>query len=56
MVITVSLDLDQDNTGENKAIQALKKCSSDSRFQQGPVGPIEACQAVLERRHGSNLA
>ena len=39
MVITVSLELRTSNTGENKAIEALKKCASDSRFRKDPTNP-----------------
>ena len=39
MVITVSLELRTSNTSENKAIEALKKCASDSRFSKDPTDP-----------------
>jgi Flp pilus assembly protein TadG len=39
LVITVSLELRTTNTGENKAIQALQKCASDSRFSKDPADP-----------------
>ena len=38
LVMTVSLDLSESNTSEKKAIDALKACSSDSRFRKGPDG------------------
>ena len=41
LMMTVSLDLSTDNANENKAIEALKKCSSDSRFRKGPDGKPE---------------
>jgi Flp pilus assembly protein TadG len=36
LVMTVSLDLSTSNWNENKAIEALKKCSSESRFRKDP--------------------
>ena len=42
MVMTVSLDLRTSNTDENKAIDALKACASDSRFRKDAAGnPIK---------------
>ncbi len=38
LVMTVSLDLSESNTSEKKAIDALKACSSHSRFRKGPDG------------------
>jgi Flp pilus assembly protein TadG len=38
LVMTVSLDLSESNTSEKKAIDALKACSSESRFRRGPDG------------------
>ena len=38
LVMTVSLDLSESNTSEKKAIDALKACSSDSRFRKGADG------------------
>ncbi len=38
LVMTVSLDLSESNSSEKKAIDALKACSSDSRFRKGPDG------------------
>ena len=37
IVMTVSLDLRTSNTSENKAIEALKACASDSRFRKDPT-------------------
>lgn len=37
IVMTVSLDLRTTNTAENKAIEALKACASDSRFRKDPT-------------------
>ena len=34
LVMTVSLDLDETQDGEKKAIAALKACASDSRFRK----------------------
>ena len=39
LMMTVSLDLSTDNADENKAIEALKKCASDSRFRKDPADP-----------------
>jgi Flp pilus assembly protein TadG len=39
MVITVSLELSTSNASENKAIEALKACASDSRFSKDPTDP-----------------
>ena len=44
MVMTVSLDLRTSNTNENKAIEALKKCASDSRFSKDPTDPSKAAK------------
>lgn len=38
LVMTVSLDLSTTKASENKAIEALKKCASESRFRKGPDG------------------
>jgi Flp pilus assembly protein TadG len=37
MVMTVALDLSTSNSTENKAIEALKACASDSRFRKDPA-------------------
>ena len=50
LVMTVSLELRTTNTGENKAIEALKKCASDSRFRKDPTDPSKAQEAVFQRR------
>jgi len=55
LVMTVSLDLSTSNTGENKAIQALKKCSSDSRFRKDPADPTKPAKLYWNAT-GSNLA
>ena len=41
IVMTVSLDLSTSDAAENKAIEALKACSSDSRFRKGADGKPE---------------
>jgi hypothetical protein len=38
LLMTVSLDLSTGVAAENKAIEALKKCASESRFRKGPDG------------------
>ncbi len=48
IMMTVSLDLSTNDTEENKAIEALKKCSSDSRFRKDPTNR-QAGEALLER-------
>lgn len=55
LVMTVSLDLSTTNTSENKAIEALKKCSSDSRFRKDPTDPTKAAKLYWNAT-GSNLA
>jgi Flp pilus assembly protein TadG len=37
LVMTVSLDLSTDKSSENKAIEALRACASESRFRTDPV-------------------
>jgi len=39
MVMTVALDLSTTDAGDKKAIDALKTCSSDSRFRKDPTDP-----------------
>ena len=56
MVITVSLELSTSNAGENKAIEALKTCASDSRFRKDPTDPSKPSQAVLQRRRQRHRA
>ncbi|WP_457936164.1 pilus assembly protein TadG-related protein [Mesorhizobium sp. 10J20-29] len=55
LVMTVSLDLNTGNSGENKAIQALKKCASDSRFRKDSVDPTKPAKLYWNAT-GSNLA
>ncbi|MDQ2632738.1 MAG: pilus assembly protein [Pseudomonadota bacterium] len=53
LMITVSLDLSTGNTSENKAIEALKKCASDSRFRKDATGKPAK---LYFNATGSNLA
>jgi Flp pilus assembly protein TadG len=53
IMMTVSLDLSTSNTEENKAIEALKKCASDSRFRKDATGKPEK---LFWNASGSNLA
>jgi hypothetical protein len=55
LMITVSLDLSTDNASENKAIEALKKCSSDSRFRKDPTDASKPAKLYFNAT-GSNLA
>lgn len=55
MVMTVSLDLSTSNTSQNKAIEALKKCASDSRFRKDPADPSKPAK-LFWNASGSNLA
>jgi Flp pilus assembly protein TadG len=53
LVMTVSLDLSTLDSGENKAIQALTKCASDSRFRKDSTGKPAK---LFWNATGSNLA
>ena len=53
LVMTVSLDLSTAKDGENKAIEALKKCSSESRFRKDANGKPAK---LYWNATGSNLA
>jgi Flp pilus assembly protein TadG len=55
LLMTVSLDLSTTNAGENKAIEALKKCASDSRFKKDPVDPSKPAKLYFNAT-GSNLS
>jgi hypothetical protein len=44
LVMTVSLDLVDTKTDEKKAMDALKECSSDSRFRKDPKDPSKAAK------------
>lgn len=44
LVMTVSLDLVDTKTDEKKAMDALKECSSDSRFRKDPNDPSKAAK------------
>ena len=54
LVMTVSLDLSTSDTTENKAIEALKKCSSESRFRKDPATGKPA--KLFWNATGSNLS
>jgi Flp pilus assembly protein TadG len=55
MIMTVALDLDDGDTTENAAIQALKACSSQSRFRKDPENPSKPAK-LFWNATGSNLA
>ncbi|MEW9806970.1 pilus assembly protein TadG-related protein [Mesorhizobium sp. ZMM04-5] len=55
LVMTVSLDLSTSIAGENKAIEAMKKCASDSRFRRDPSDPTKPAKLYWNAT-GSNLA
>ena len=55
LVMTVSLDLSTTNTAENKAIEALKKCASESRFRKDPTDPTKPAKPFWNAT-GGNLA
>ena len=54
LMMTVSLDLSTDDDNEKKAIEALKKCSSDSRFRKDPTDPSKPAKLYWNAT-GSNL-
>jgi Flp pilus assembly protein TadG len=54
LVMTVSLDLSTADATENKAIEALKACSSESRFRKDPATGQPA--KLFWNATGSNLA
>jgi Flp pilus assembly protein TadG len=41
LVMTVALDLSTSDAGDKKALDALKACSSDSRFRKDPTEPTK---------------
>ncbi|RWM90202.1 MAG: TadE/TadG family protein [Mesorhizobium sp.] len=41
LVMTVALDLSTTDAGDKKALDALKACSSDSRFRKNPTDPTK---------------
>jgi hypothetical protein len=53
--MTVSLDLSTSKTDENGQIEALKKCSSNSRFRKDPTDPSKPAK-LFWNATGSNLA
>ena len=55
LVMTVSLDLDTADWGENKAIEALRECASESRFRNDPDDPSKPAKLYWNAT-GGNLA
>ena len=55
IVMTVSLDLDSSNTTEKAQMDALKACSSDSRFRKDP-SDLSKPAKLYWNATGSNLA
>lgn len=55
LVMTVALDLDATNTTEAAAIDALKRCSSDSRFRKDAADPTKPAK-LFWNATGSNLS
>ena len=55
LMMTVSLDLSTTKANENKAIEALKKCSSDSRFRKDSADPSKPAKLYWNAT-SSNLA
>ena len=51
--MTVSLDLDESKTADKAQMDALKACSSNSRFRRGPDGQPAK---LFWNATGSNLA
>jgi Flp pilus assembly protein TadG len=54
MVMTVALDLSSEDASEGKAIEALKKCASESRFRKDPKTGVGA--KLFWNTTGGNLA
>ena len=55
LLMTVSLDLNTRNYEENKAIEALKTCASESRFRKDPADPSKPAK-LFWNATGSDLA
>lgn len=55
IVMTVALDLSTSDTGEKAAIEALKRCASDSRYRKDQDDPGKAAK-LFWNANGSNLA
>ncbi len=55
MVMTVALDLNSGTTSGSNAIEALRKCSSDSRFRNDPADPSKPAK-LFWNTTGGNLA
>lgn len=55
LMLTVSLDLSESKADEKAAMDALKKCASDSRFRKDPTDPSKPAKLYFNAT-GSNLA
>jgi hypothetical protein len=55
IVMTVALDLSTSNTSENKAIEALQACSSESRFRKDSADPSKPAK-LFWNATGASLA
>ena len=55
LMLTVSLDLSDSDAAENKAMEALKKCASDSRFRKDPTDASKPAKLYFNAT-SSNLA
>jgi Flp pilus assembly protein TadG len=55
IVMTVALDLSTSDTSENKAIEALKACSSESRFRKDSADPSKPAK-LFWNATGASLA
>ncbi|WP_374940448.1 hypothetical protein [Mesorhizobium sp. INR15] len=57
MVMTIGLDLDASNPAEKAQIDALKACSSDSRFNKDPADPTgKTAKKLFWNSTGATLA
>ncbi|QPC93753.1 pilus assembly protein [Mesorhizobium sp. INR15] len=57
MVMTIALDLDSTNTAEKAQMDALKACSSDSRFNKDPADPTgKTAKKLFWNSTGATLA
>lgn len=55
LILTVALDLDESNDAQEDQIDALRTCSSDSRFRKDPNDPTKPAK-LFWNATGSNLA
>lgn len=55
ILMTVALDLSEGNKDEKDAIEAMRRCASDSRFRRDPSNPSAAAK-LFWNANGSNLA